>query len=807
LSPIGAAMETLDGHYLRVNDMLCQITGYAREELLGRHFADITHPADRENDLSNTQLVVTGKLAEHMTEKRYIRKDGQIAWVQLSVRLMSEGAEQPAYILATMVDITARKQLENALQMSRAMLRSIIDNAPLQISARDLEGQFTLVNKSFWESVGLARPQDALDKRIEDFFAPSECESVYVSDRQVLASGQPLTREIVVHSNGRSHTWLSTKFPIHDSAGAVTAIGVIAQDITERKEIEQALEQANVVLFQRIAELSALNHIAEALTQWTELPAALRAVGATLAGLFDQASFAVWLRDETGAMLSRVAIVAGDQTTMGGPIVALADDPVAAYVLTGGLPKVLAPASRLPLVARPPQLPADGRAGGCMVLPLLSGGGAIGLLCIRAAPPERMYTPADVALAQTIASTLASAIENARLFAAEQRQRRAAESLREVTTILTGSLDLETVVRTIFEQLGRVVRYDGAAIFLADGDALVLWKSAGIGETHIGHRIPLSETDPTVDVFLNRRPRIIDDTRTCADWIDWDGWDISLSYMGAPLVIGGTTIGALTTDHVATHIYGAEDLRTLEAFAHQAAIAIENARLFAQAQAAAAEDERKRLARELHDSVSQALFLANLNADVLPQLWDLDPTKGRRVLDDLQQFTRSALAEMRMLLIELRPDALVRTPLHELLQTLGSAVSAKHTLAVDAQLDAVPVLPEEVQIALYRITQEALNNVVKHAQARRVTLLLQITPPPAASERGERWCGQVMLRIVDDGRGFEVARAAKGGLGLGGMRERAGSIGASLEINSEPGAGTCVVATWRGSAAAAKEQV
>jgi signal transduction histidine kinase len=393
------------------------------------------------------------------------------------------------------------------------------------------------------------------------------------------------------------------------------------------------------------------------------------------------------------------------------------------------------------------------------------------------------------------------------MFAAEQRQRQAAESLREVTTALTGSLDLETVVRTIFEQLGRVVRYDGAAIFVADGDALVLWRGAGIGESHIGHRIPLSETDPTVSVFLNRRPRIIDDTSACADWINWDNWDTLLSWMGTPLVIGATTIGVLTTDHIATHVYGAEDLRSLEAFALQAAIAIENAQLFTQAQAAAAEEERKRLARELHDSVSQALFLANLNAEVLPQLWDLDPSKGRRALNNLQQFTRSAQAEMRMLLIELRPDALVRTPLHELLQTLGSAVSTKHTLTINAQLDAVPVLPEEVQIALYRIAQEALNNVVKHAQARRVTLLLRSTPPPATRQRGKRWRDQVMLQIVDDGRGFEVARAANGRLGLGGMRERASGIGASLRIDSEPGAGTRVVVTWRGSTTAAKEQV
>jgi signal transduction histidine kinase/DNA-binding response OmpR family regulator len=577
----------------------------------------------------------------------------------------------------------------------------------------------------------------------------------------------------------------------------------LQREMAERGRTELELQHANRELRRRIVGLSAINQIAGALTQWTDLRAAVEAVGATMARLFDHASLAVWLWDEPRSCLSQLAAVHRGRATVDGPTIALADDPVAARVLDGSLPKLLAPAEQLPLVARPPQLPSDERANAGMVLPLPARGALIGLLCIRSTPRERMYTSTDVALAQTIASNLASAIENARLFAAEQRLRRTAESLREVTAVLTSSLDFETVVRAIFEQLSRVVPYNGAAIFLVEGDSLVLSKGAGIGEPYVGHRISLRTADPAVDVFLRRRPRIIDDTSVCPDWIDWDTGDTLLSWMGAPLMIGPTTIGVLTTDHCARQLYGGDDLRALEAFAHQSAIAIENARLFARAQAAAAEEERRRLARELHDSVSQALFLANLNADVLPQLWEQNLAAGRRALADLQQCTRSALAEMRMLLIELRPSALVHTPLAELLQVLGAAVSAKHNLAIDAELDAVPALPPEAQIALYRIAQEAFNNIVKHAQATRVTFGLKFSWL-AASELGEPPRTQIVMCIADDGHGFDHARLPSGGMGLSGMAERAGDIGASLRISSELGGGTRVEVTWSGDPAAAR---
>ncbi|HMQ30803.1 MAG TPA: GAF domain-containing sensor histidine kinase, partial [Chloroflexaceae bacterium] len=224
------------------------------------------------------------------------------------------------------------------------------------------------------------------------------------------------------------------------------------------------------------------------------------------------------------------------------------------------------------------------------------------------------------------------------------------------------------------------------------------------------------------------------------------------------------------------------------------ATALDNARLLAEAQAAAAEQERQRLARDLHDSVSQALFAANRTAEVLPLLWELDPEEGQRALRDLSSFTGSALADMRALLLELRPKALIETPLHVTLGHLATVFAGKARVVVEPAIEPAPPLPPHPQLTLYRIAQEALNNVAKHACASRVVVGLAVAPPV---EGAVAWAGTVVLTVADDGRGFDPDAAPAGGIGLASLRERAAEIGAELEIVSRPGGGTRVRVAWR----------
>ena len=202
----------------------------------------------------------------------------------------------------------------------------------------------------------------------------------------------------------------------------------------------------------------------------------------------------------------------------------------------------------------------------------------------------------------------------------------------------------------------------------------------------------------------------------------------------------------------------------------------------------AASKERQRLARELHDAVSQTLFSISLMAEVLPRIYEKDPEAGKQRLEELRQLTRGALAEMRMLLLELRPAALAETSLPDLLRQLGEAVVGRARIPVDVRIDETGSAPPEVAVALYRIAQEALNNVVKHAAAEQVTVTLR-------ASSGDDLDG-LELTVADDGCGFAVDDVRSGRLGLGIMAERAESIGARLEVDSASGQGTVVRVAW-----------
>ena len=194
--------------------------------------------------------------------------------------------------------------------------------------------------------------------------------------------------------------------------------------------------------------------------------------------------------------------------------------------------------------------------------------------------------------------------------------------------------------------------------------------------------------------------------------------------------------------------------------------------------------ERTRLARDLHDAVTQTLFSATLIADVLPDIWNKSIDEGKRRLEELRQLTRGALAEMRTLLVELRPNALVEVPLSILLRQLSEALTGRARIDIQSSSEGDRKLPPDVQVALYRIAQEALNNVVKHSKASQAMVVLRL---------GE----QVRLSITDNGIGFDPADVTADHLGLKIMCERTEAIGAKFSLYSEPGEGTQITVTWQ----------
>lgn len=207
-------------------------------------------------------------------------------------------------------------------------------------------------------------------------------------------------------------------------------------------------------------------------------------------------------------------------------------------------------------------------------------------------------------------------------------------------------------------------------------------------------------------------------------------------------------------------------------------------RLADQARELVAMHERQRLARDLHDSVSQTMFTCRTLAETALRRFEKDPKSAHEMLKEVVEQTGNALAEMRILLLELRPAALTQIGLKALFEQYLGPIQGRRRFNLHLELENVPSLPPDVQIALYRIAQEALNNIDKHAEAENVEI--------SAIDSAET----LTLAISDDGRGFEMNGVSATSMGLGIMRERATQIGAEIEIDSKPGVGTRIRVIW-----------
>lgn len=247
------------------------------------------------------------------------------------------------------------------------------------------------------------------------------------------------------------------------------------------------------------------------------------------------------------------------------------------------------------------------------------------------------------------------------------------------------------------------------------------------------------------------------------------------SWIALPLLSKHEVIGVLRVDHHAPDYFDAARTKLLAAVAGQTALALRHAQALTREREVAVQAERNRIARDLHDAVSQTLFAANMIAGSMARTAVQGQAEQARTLERLN---RAALAEMRLLMFELRPEALEHSALADLLQHRVDALVCRGDFEVSASLGRGEALPVNTKMHVYRIAQEALSNVSRHSGARRVRVEWRVDPGAGAS-----------LRIGDDGCGFNPGASRPGHFGLMNMQERAAEIGAVLRIDSEPGRG------------------
>jgi signal transduction histidine kinase len=299
-----------------------------------------------------------------------------------------------------------------------------------------------------------------------------------------------------------------------------------------------------------------------------------------------------------------------------------------------------------------------------------------------------------------------------------------------------------------------------------------------------------------------RRPQLVNDVSADPRYVRPPAGVEVKAELAVPILHVDQPLGVLNVE--SHESFAPEDTASLQIVADHLAVAIRNARLFQSAQALAALEERQRLARDLHDSVAQILFSVTLLAQSLGAAWRRDPQEGEREVQRLLDLTRTALAEMRALLAELRPaepvpelahaestlSSLSRIRREGLAQSLRAHLAEAVPAGTRWELRAVRYRPQplEIEEVLYRIAAEAVHNAVKHARAARLDLSLSVL------------AGRARLRVRDDGRGFDPQQAARrrhgdlrgGGLGLLSMRERAESIGGRLRLTTRAARGTTI---------------
>lgn len=421
-------------------------------------------------------------------------------------------------------------------------------------------------------------------------------------------------------------------------------------------------------------------------------------------------------------------------------------------------------------------------------VPILLRGKAYGNLYLTE-KQEGDFTADDEELVTLLAAQAAVAIDNARLYESATRSLRRLESLTEVGTALARELELPRLLALIAERLRALV--DARYVLIAlpdDGDTLTIAAADGEGAGDLlGARLPASRSK-SGRVLERRRGERVDDLQGDAE-VDQE---FAASFgvrtgIYVPLVAYSRAIGVIIAHDRAgaDPRFTEDDLRLTEAFADRAAVAVDLSKRVAQDAlrrvVGAQELERRRLARELHDETGQALTSILLGLKAAEDAGGQE--EMRAAISSLRELVVATLHDVRRLAVELRPRALddfgLVPALERLTETFGEqtgiAVEFEHNLGGSR-------LPEEVETALYRIVQEALTNVLKHAGASRVSVLLMWRE------------GALTAVIEDDGRGIDPSAPQESGLGLVGMAERLGLLDGTLSVESTDGGGTTIVA-------------
>ncbi len=741
---VGIGIMSLDRKLMDANPALCQMFGMPRDELIGQMPVVVTYPGDYEASTQQFMDLISGNVDSFWGERRYQRKNGEVFWAHVTMSLVRNEKGKPLYIIGMLVDIDERKRAMLELNESAERFRAIFDSTAIGLGLLRLDGKILRVNAAVCQMSGYT--EEELKQRYD-------YENVYPEDREIghtefteLVSGKRVSFEIerrYVRKNGEVF-WSRLSFaPVHAANGKPLYLVGIIEDIDGQKKVFTELQQSEA-RFRAIFENSA--------------------IGMSLVGLDRQPV-------EVNPAISRLSGYSREE-----------------YIKKN---------------TREIVHPDDVNIGDAEFQELLDGKRDSYQIEKRFLRKQGGYYCAR----QTISGVRGPDGKPQFIVSMTEditEQKKAQQNLQESEARFRAMFDHISIGMTLMsldwrilaanQMATRILGYTLDELMDLDPAKLTLPEDQEIGMTEFR------------DLVAGRRDSMQIEKRNVRK--NGESFWARIAYAlvrqpdGRPQYLVGSIEDIneqkLAADKLAAQ--EAEYRRTLEQRVQERTRELEetNLRLVGEVEqrrkaeavlaSKAAEEaitaERTRLARDLHDAVTQTLFSASLIAEILPELWQIDPDEARKSNEELRQLTRGALAEMRTLLLELRPAALTQARFPDLLRQLSEAVIGRARLSVNLTVEGDYELPPDVKVTFYRIAQESLNNIVKYARATQVEIRIRLD------------CCNVHLEIHDNGCGFDLAAVKPTSLGMRIMRERAEVIHAHFQVASSPGQGTTVCVDW-----------
>jgi PAS domain S-box-containing protein len=741
---VGIGIMSLNRKLMEANPAFYRMFGYLPGELIGKEPSVITDPGDYPNSTRQFIELVSGKADYFWGERRYRRKNGEVFWASVTMSLVVDEQGNPLYIVGMLIDIDEQKKTLERLEQSEERFRTIFENTPIGIALVGLDGNPINVNPSILKMTGYTESEMLKMSGLE--FTHPDDRSMASRRMAELLSGKCKNFEVetrFLRKNGEVY-WVRQRISlIIGPDEKPTYFVVMVEDIDEQKRV--------------LAELSDSEQHFRAVFENS-------AIGISLVGLSrNPLATNKALLDLTGYSAEELKHLTGPELSY----------------------------------------PADREIGNAEFWDVVNGKR-------DSYKVEKRYIHKNGSIYWVRLTVSGVHGEDGKLLNLITMT----EDITSRKMVEDSLRDSETRFRAIFDNTSVGIALTGLdRKIIQVNEAAARITGYSLEELRSIHPVDLSLPEDRLigqaellEMIDGKREGMIVERR----FVKKDGqlfwgrvtYSLIRDHLGKPQYLIGL-IEDITEQKEAAEKLARQEmeyLHTLEKRVEERTheLSETNLRLVheieqrqfaeealaAKAVEEAVRAERTRLAHDLHDAVTQTLFSASLIAEVLPELWVINPDEARKSNEELRQLTRGALAEMRTLLFELRPATLTQARFADLIKQLCDAVIGRARIPIELVVEGEYGLPPEIKISFYRIAQECLNNIVKYSRASQIHISIHLG------------CCEAHMEIIDNGIGFDQATIKPTSLGMRIMQDRAQAIHARLEIISSPGSGTQVRLDW-----------